>query len=93
MQECKKLLEVKGGCAYHSNYKALLAHAPVVWDIEDLVQLGGEKRGCPYFASRDAMSGAHLVLAPYNYLLSPLVRKAMDISLKGAVRRRRWWWW
>lgn len=57
-----------------------------MWDVEDLVARGEEMRGCPYFASRDELVGANLVLCPYNYLVDPAIRASMDINLKDSVR-------
>ena len=54
-------------------------------DIEDLVVAGKKSRACPYFAAKTAAESAELVFCPYNYLLDPAVRSAMDIELKGAI--------
>ena len=54
-------------------------------DIEDLVTLGTKHRACPYFASKHAATTAELIFCPYNYLLDPSVRRAMEIELKGAL--------
>ncbi|VDO98118.1 unnamed protein product [Soboliphyme baturini] len=59
---------------------------PVVWDIEELVDVCRADRICPYFACTDVLKkDAELVFCPYNYLLDPLVRNAMQISLKHNV--------
>ena len=72
-------------CGYKKNAKTLARHIAPVWDIEDLVETGKEVGACPYFASRDMLGSAHIVFAPYNYLLDPVIRHAMDINLKDAV--------
>ena len=54
-------------------------------DIEDIVVAGKKSRACPYFAAKTAAESAELVFCPYNYLLDPAVRSAMDIELKGAI--------
>jgi Rad3-related DNA helicase len=41
--------------------------------------------GCPYFASQTMAEAAQLVFCPYNYLISPIVRRAMDIDITGSV--------
>lgn len=58
-----------------------------MWDIEDLVALGERAHGCPYFAARQIaeLPTTELVLCPYNYLIDPLIRKAMSIDLEGAI--------
>ena len=40
---------------------------------------------CPYYLSRAIQQHAELTFAPYNYILDPNIRKAMNISLKNAV--------
>ncbi|KAK1932768.1 DNA repair helicase (rad3) family protein [Babesia divergens] len=54
-------------------------------DIEDLVLVGKSKRCCPFYASRDAHEDADVTLLPYNYLLSPMSRDAVDIKLNNAI--------
>ena len=72
-------------CSYKKNLRALTSSISPVWDIEDLVDTGKAVGGCPYFASRDMLGSAHIVFAPYNYLLDPVIRRAMDIDLNDAV--------
>ena len=83
-EKCKSLVE-KHQCEYRNSVKKLISATPPVWDIEDLVTTGAEVHGCPYYASRDMVDAAHIVFAPYNYLLDPVIRKAMDIDLNGTV--------
>ena len=40
---------------------------------------------CPYYISRAIQPHAELTFAPYNYILDPGIRRAMNISLKNAV--------
>lgn len=47
------------------------------WDIEDLVELGREKRACPYFAARALMAEADIIFCPYNYLIDPVIRETV----------------
>eukprot|EP00981_Chlorochromonas_danica_P002822 scaffold549_cov174-Ochromonas_danica.AAC.6 len=56
-----------------------------VWDIEDAVEQGRECGGCPYYATRVIFEEARYILAPYNYLLDPSIRKALKIDLSGAI--------
>ena len=83
-EKCKSLVK-KHACEHRNNSKRLLTAAPPVWDIEDLVTTGQDLHACPYYGARDMVSGAHIVFAPYNYLLDPVIRHAMDINLKDAV--------
>lgn len=50
------------------------------WDIEDLVSLGKRLRSCSYFAARELMMDADIVLCPYNYLLDPLIRESVSLE-------------
>ena len=59
---------------------------PQLWDIEDLVKSGRITNGCSYFASRELFAAARIVFCPYNYLVDPVVRRAMDINIKSSVR-------
>ena len=78
-----------GGCGYSHGALKLAGKAsrpgaePL--DIEDLVTLGQKTRGCPYFAAKHAHETAELVFCPYNYLLDPSVRAAMDVDVAGAL--------
>ena len=73
--DCKELLD-SSGCQFFQGMKGLQMSPEVrpgpqyeLWDIEDLVQLGKKKRGCPYFASRDLAKHAEVIFCPYNYLI------------------------
>ncbi|KAK1868196.1 hypothetical protein I4F81_010690 [Pyropia yezoensis] len=83
-EECRTLVNADG-CGFHRRADAVAAAVPAVHDIEELVAVGREVRGCPYFAARTLMTTADLVLCPYSYLADPLVRAAMAIDLDGAV--------
>ena len=52
-------------------------------DCDDM--LYSPHSACPYYTSRGLLKHAELVFAPYNYILEPGIRKAMDIDLSGAV--------
>ncbi|KAJ1676613.1 hypothetical protein EV182_007837, partial [Spiromyces aspiralis] len=56
-----------------------------VWDIEDMVREGKRVHACPYFASRDFAERAELVFCPYNYVIDPMIRKALEIHLKDSI--------
>ncbi|TPX34559.1 hypothetical protein SmJEL517_g02790 [Synchytrium microbalum] len=56
-----------------------------IWDIEDIVSIGTRRTGCPYFTARAFAETADIVFAPYNYLINPLIRQALEIDLEGAI--------
>lgn len=40
---------------------------------------------CPYYISKALSKHADIIFAPYNYILDPGIRSALDISLEGSV--------
>ncbi|CAM0953084.1 unnamed protein product [Alopecurus aequalis] len=92
-EDCKKLLDDKvQGCLEFKNAQKLSRHPSLqtggcyeVHDIEDLLTVGRQVKGCPYFASQTMAEAAQLVFCPYNYLISPIVRRAMDIDISGSI--------
>ncbi|KAM4628392.1 Fanconi anemia group J protein [Polymixia lowei] len=94
-ERCKELLEGKDGrsCRFYHNVQRMRDQNTLqrvhglhqAWDIEDLVRLGKRIRSCPYYAARELMQDARIVFCPYNYLLDPLIRESMDISLEGQI--------
>ncbi|RLN35286.1 hypothetical protein C2845_PM03G05660 [Panicum miliaceum] len=94
-EQCKLLLDdnVQGSsCSEFKNAQKLSRHPSLqiggcyeVHDIEDLVRVGRKVKGCPYFAAQHMAEAAQLVFCPYNYLISPIVRRAMDIDISGSI--------
>ncbi|GFP99921.1 probable ATP-dependent RNA helicase ddx11 [Phtheirospermum japonicum] len=54
-------------------------------DIEDLVHIGRNLGGCPYYGSRRMMPAADLVVLPYQSLLSKSSRESLGLNLKNSV--------
>lgn len=54
-------------------------------DIEDLVRIGRNVGGCPYYGSRRMMPTADLVVLPYQSLLSKSSRESLGLNLKDSV--------
>ncbi|XP_063988167.1 Fanconi anemia group J protein homolog [Diachasmimorpha longicaudata] len=93
---CNELLDPlkKTRCAYYnesnkheiSHYDSLAAmNFSIPFDIEDIVKLGNERGCCPYFAARNLMVEADLILCPYNYVIDPSIRKVMQINVKDNI--------
>ena len=85
---CKRLLQEQSGCQFKHGKSRVYAHESIqnrVWDIEELVQVGQQVKGCPYFASRAMLAYSELIFCPYNYILEPNIRKSIGINLKNAV--------
>jgi Fanconi anemia group J protein len=81
---CRFQANVKSKLASHHSLRAGLGHSEA-WDLEDLVKVGRKLKACPYYASRELKNAAQLVICPYNYLVDPRIRKAMEISVKNQV--------
>ncbi|XP_059139041.1 Fanconi anemia group J protein homolog isoform X2 [Physella acuta] len=88
---CKELLNGPG-CRFKewtprwsSQSSIKSAGLDTAWDLEELVHFCRGKRVCPYFLSRAIKDEAELIICPYNYLIDPLIREAMSISLKGHI--------
>ncbi|KAL7535938.1 hypothetical protein ACHAXR_007954 [Thalassiosira sp. AJA248-18] len=54
-------------------------------DIEDMANLGKASHSCSYYASREALAAAEVVVLPYNTLLSPQARQSVGLSIKNAL--------
>ncbi|KAL1551550.1 RNA helicase [Salvia divinorum] len=54
-------------------------------DIEDLVHIGRDIGGCPYYGSRKMLPAADLVVLPYQSLLSKSSRESLGLNLKDSV--------
>lgn len=63
---------------------ALYLHAQPT-DIEEVAFMGKASNTCSYYASRDLVAAAEIVLVPYSMLLSSKTRQAVGLSLKGAL--------
>ncbi|WOL05316.1 hypothetical protein Cni_G14044 [Canna indica] len=92
-EDCKLLLRDEGlGCSEFKNANKVKSHPSLqkggcyeVHDIEDLVKVGRSVKGCSYFAAQTLAEEAQLVFCPYNYIVNPIVRRAMDIDIKGCI--------
>ena len=94
MQKKKKVEEAKKGkpkssCPYLVSSEAVstLALNSLVrpTDIEDMALLGKASHSCSYYASREALHAAEVVVLPYNTLLSPQARQSVGLSIKNAL--------
>ncbi|XP_066910360.1 regulator of telomere elongation helicase 1-like [Clytia hemisphaerica] len=73
-------------CFYYNNIEASKTVIPnEIMDIEDLVNLGNEKRFCPYYMSRELRKEADLIFMPYNYVLDFKARSAHSIDLTNTI--------
>ncbi|GMH27362.1 hypothetical protein Nepgr_029205 [Nepenthes gracilis] len=92
-EECKLLLNNReAGCSEFKNVSKVKSHPSLqkegcheAHDIEDLVKVGRIVNGCSYFAALSMAEDAQLIFCPYSYIINPIIRRAMEIDIKGAV--------
>ncbi|XP_051139026.1 uncharacterized protein LOC127256855 [Andrographis paniculata] len=92
-EQCKLLLKNKEDtCPEFKNVHKVKSHPSLqkggcheVHDIEDLVKIGQVVKGCSYFAARSMAEDAELVFCPYNYIINPVIRNAMEVDISGSI--------
>ncbi|KAK8866713.1 hypothetical protein M9Y10_009680 [Tritrichomonas musculus] len=55
------------------------------YDIEDLAQFGRKHFRCPYHMSLVILSKADLIFCPYNYILDPVIKGMLELSLLNSI--------
>uniref|UniRef100_A0A5S6Q3V9 Helicase ATP-binding domain-containing protein n=1 Tax=Trichuris muris TaxID=70415 RepID=A0A5S6Q3V9_TRIMR len=63
----------------------LAEEALCIGDIEEVIQRGREIQACPYYASRNAVKLADIILMPYQVLMQKDTRETFDLSLAENV--------
>ncbi|XP_011100424.1 Fanconi anemia group J protein [Sesamum indicum] len=92
-EQCKLLLKNRDDtCPEFKNVHKVKGHPSLqkggcheVHDIEDLVKVGQVVKGCSYFAARSMAQDAELVFCPYNYIVNPVIRDAMEVDISGSI--------
>lgn len=88
-EQSKRKRETKPSCPLLSSKEATSALALHMLakpsDIEDLAGLGDASTTCAYYASREALAAAEVVVVPYNTLLSPHSRQAVGLNLQQSL--------
>jgi Rad3-related DNA helicases len=69
----KDRMEGKEGCFYETDYD--MGWVADIMRPQDLVNLGDQFGFCPYFAQRELLKDAKVVVSTYPYLLSPYIRE------------------
>ena len=84
-EACEDALK-RASCSYFKGTQAWKSSAMNhLYDVEDLCRIGKQRKGCPYFLSRNLASEADIIFGPYNYLLDPVIRRSMGIELEDSV--------
>eukprot|EP00397_Hematodinium_sp_SG-2012_P002206 GEMP01002212.1.p1 GENE.GEMP01002212.1~~GEMP01002212.1.p1 ORF type:complete len:1097 (+),score=281.47 GEMP01002212.1:490-3291(+) len=56
-----------------------------ILDLEDLADLVGRFKGCPYFVSQISAVSSDIVVCPYNYILDPVAAKKSRVEIKNRI--------
>ncbi|KAL3666229.1 hypothetical protein V7S43_009014 [Phytophthora oleae] len=59
--------------------------AQPIMDIEELVTTMKEKTICPFFLTRNILPEAEIIFVPYNYLIDPMARRSIGISIENSI--------
>ncbi|CAF0914356.1 unnamed protein product, partial [Didymodactylos carnosus] len=88
-----------GGCSFYSRLKTKAVgdllkgnkhnQLPKLFDIEDFLEYCQQTHGiCPYYTSRmliDSGSLVQIVFCPYNYVVDPRIRNAMNLNVNNSI--------
>ena len=55
------------------------------FDIEDMLEYGRKHFRCPYHMSLVILSKADLVFCPYNYIIDPMIKGMLELSLVNSI--------
>ncbi|ETL25696.1 hypothetical protein L916_20483 [Phytophthora nicotianae] len=70
---------------FDSYAKRSKKQAQPIMDIEELVTTMKEKMICPFFLTRNMLPEAEIIFVPYNYLIDPLARRSIGISIENSI--------
>ncbi|KAI8332659.1 helicase C-terminal domain-containing protein [Chlamydoabsidia padenii] len=89
--DCNNMVQTRS-CSFYNHKDDLMSDPRIqpggskeIWDIEDLSLLGRQVGGCPYYVSRQLADTAELIICPYNYLIDPIIRNAMNIDTANNI--------
>ena len=80
-----QLLKRKQGGMLEHPEKQLDESERTLPDIEDFVSLSSQKELCPFYYARELQREAEMLFVPYNYLIDPSARRALNIELAEDV--------
>eukprot|EP01033_Poteriospumella_lacustris_P001768 gene1768-1283_t len=56
-----------------------------VYDIEDAIEVAKKHEACTYYMNRKIAESASFFLSPYNYIIDPQIRSALNIKLTDSI--------
>ncbi|EDQ85349.1 uncharacterized protein MONBRDRAFT_34274 [Monosiga brevicollis MX1] len=77
----EKTADGKSLCTYFNGFEAHGRDAPLpagVYNLEDLKVFGEQRKFCPYFLARYAITHANIVVYSYHYLLDPKIAELVS---------------
>ncbi|XP_064648720.1 Fanconi anemia group J protein homolog isoform X2 [Lineus longissimus] len=87
---CREKVDLRG-CKFYEKSKNITQKViatsglRTAWDIEDFKDVCAALMCCPYFSARELKNTARLVFCPYNYLIDPVIRDSMEITLDNQI--------
>ena len=54
-------------------------------DIEDLNQIARHHQVCSYYMARSKLSNVDIAVLPYNYILTPSIRKKLPLTIANSI--------
>eukprot|EP00049_Salpingoeca_infusionum_P009312 m.154611 g.154611 ORF g.154611 m.154611 type:complete len:889 (-) comp14300_c0_seq18:347-3013(-) len=100
-EKCKDLQETRTEVDEQTGKKVKIARCPMLdreklqdfsdyllakpADIEDAASVGHRIKSCSYYAERQALIGAEVIVAPYNMVLHKSTREAVGLNLHNSI--------
>eukprot|EP01080_Neovahlkampfia_damariscottae_P009562 gene9562-1765_t len=77
-------------CEYYENFSnhrkdVLTSFSGEIQDIEDLIKVGRDTKVCPFYVTRSMQAASEIIFMPYNYLIDPVLRNKMNITIEGSI--------
>jgi len=82
-QELCQTLRQDDDCPFRSEIDHLPSGLPLILSPKTLINLGRQKKLCPYYLARRAISKVDVVVAPYPYIFDPFIRRSVGVQLEG----------
>lgn len=83
---CRSLRKAPDPCVYFLNREK--AKTDMSWDPLEIEELHNQAQlhlFCPYFAMKDRMHAADIILMPYNYLIDEKMRGTLDVQWENTI--------
>ncbi len=78
-----RVLQKNKKCNYQWDINNLPSELPLILSKKELIEYGKNNNICPYFLARKAVETFSVIVAPYQYVFDPIIRKSIDLKLNG----------